>query len=54
MAIRKLVRYGQPDAGELARGALLTSGRGRSSRLDNDPSFVEHGVLTVTARGGKA
>jgi hypothetical protein len=53
VAIRNLVRYGQPDAGELARGALRT-GRWEIVRLDNDPSFVEHGVLTVTARGGKA
>ena len=53
VAIRKLVRYGQPDAGELARGALLV-GPWEIVRLDNDPSFVEHGVLTVTALGGKA
>jgi hypothetical protein len=53
VAIRKLVRYGQTDAGELARGALLV-GPWEIVRLDNDPSFVEHGVLTVTALGGKA
>ena len=53
VAIRKLVRYGQPDEGELARGALLI-GPWEIVRLDNDPSFVEHGVLTVTAEGGKA
>jgi len=53
VAIRRLVRYGQPDAGELDRGALLT-GPWEIVRLDNDPSFVEHGVMTVTARGGKA
>jgi hypothetical protein len=53
VAIRKLVRYAQDDAGELARGALLV-GPWEIVRLDNDPSFVEHGVLTVTARGGKA
>ncbi len=53
VAIRKLVRYGQPDAGELARGSLLV-GPWEIVRLENDPSFVEHGVLTVTALGGKA
>ena len=31
-----------------------TSGPWEIVRLDNDPSFVEHGVLTVTATGGKA
>jgi hypothetical protein len=52
VAIRKLVRFGQTDAGELERGELDT-GPWEIVRLDNDPSFVEHGVLTVTARGGK-
>jgi hypothetical protein len=52
-AIRKLIRYGQTDAGELDRGVLRV-GPWEIVRLDNDPSFVEHGVLTVTARGGKA
>lgn len=51
-AIRKLVRFGQGDAGEVARGELDT-GPWEIVRLDNDPSFVEHGVLTVAARGGK-
>jgi hypothetical protein len=50
--IGKLVRFGQTDAGELTRGELDT-GPWEIIRLDNDPSFVEHGVLTVTARGGK-
>ena len=53
VAIRKLIRYGQPDAGELARGSLLV-GPWEIIRLENDPGFVEHGVLTVTALGGKA
>jgi hypothetical protein len=53
LVVRKLVRYGQPDAGELDRNALLV-GPWEIVRLDNDPSFVEHGVLTVTASGGKA
>ena len=52
-AIRKLVRFGQPDAGELARGALA-AGPWEIVRLDDDPSFAEHGVLTVVGGGGKA
>jgi Baseplate J-like protein len=52
VTVRKLVRFGQADAGELERGELDT-GPWEIVRLDNDPSFVEHGVLTVTARGGK-
>lgn len=52
VSIGKLVRFGQTDAGELAHGELDT-GPWEIIRLDNDPSFVEHGVLTVTARGGK-
>ena len=53
VAIRKLVRFGQTDSGELAAGVLRV-GPWEIVRLDNDPSFVEHGVLTVTAQGGKA
>ena len=53
VAVRKLTRYGEPDAGELAKGVLAV-GPWEIVRLDNDPSFVEHGVLTVTAMGGKA
>ena len=53
VAIRKLTRYGEPDAGELMKGVLAV-GPWEIVRLDNDPNFVEHGVLTVTAMGGKA
>jgi predicted phage baseplate assembly protein len=53
VAVRKLTRYGEPDAGELAKGVVAV-GPWEIVRLDNDPSFVEHGVLTVTALGGKA
>jgi hypothetical protein len=52
-AVRKLARFGQPSAGELERGVLRV-GPWEIARLDNDPSFQEHGVLTVTALGGKA
>jgi hypothetical protein len=53
LAIRKLVRFGQADAGELGRGELDV-GPWEIVRLDDDPNFAEHGVLTVTASGGKA
>jgi hypothetical protein len=53
VAIRKLTRFGQPQHDELDRG-VLPIGPWEIARLDNDPSFAEHGVLTVTARGGKA
>jgi len=53
VAIRKLTRFGQPQHDELDRG-VLEIGPWEIARLDNDPSFAEHGVLTVTARGGKA
>ncbi|MDQ6851957.1 MAG: putative baseplate assembly protein [Actinomycetota bacterium] len=53
VAIRKLTRFGQPQRDELDRGVLKV-GPWEIARLDADPSFDEHGVLTVTARGGKA
>jgi hypothetical protein len=53
VAIRKLTRFGQPQRDELDRG-VLAIGPWEIARLENDPSFAEHGVLTVTARGGKA
>lgn len=52
-AVRRLCRFGQPPAGELERGVLRV-GPWEIARLDADPSFPEHGVLTVTALGGKA
>jgi hypothetical protein len=53
LAVRVFRRYGHTDAGELERGVLAV-GPWEIVRLDNDPSFVEHGVLRVAARGGKA
>jgi len=53
VAIRKLVRFGQPQRDELDRG-VLEIGPWEIARLDDDADFAEHGVLTVTARGGKA
>jgi hypothetical protein len=45
-------RYGQVDNGELATGLLPVS-PWEIAQLDNDPNFLEHGVLRITFRGGK-
>ena len=50
--VRRFQRYGQTAAGELEKGVLPVA-PWEIVRLDNDPSFVEHGVLTVTGKGGK-
>jgi hypothetical protein len=50
--VRRFQRYGQAAAGELERGVLPIA-PWEIVRLDNDPSFVEHGVLTVIGKGGK-
>jgi predicted phage baseplate assembly protein len=50
--VRRFQRYGQTAAGELERGVLPIA-PWEIVRLDNDPSFVEHGVLTVIGKGGK-
>jgi predicted phage baseplate assembly protein len=44
--------FGQPDNGELARG-IIPVGPWQIARLDNDPNFMERGVLKITMRGGK-
>jgi hypothetical protein len=48
-----LRRYGRPDNGELAAGELAI-GPWEIAQLENDPSFPERGVLTVTVGGGTA
>jgi hypothetical protein len=45
-------RFGQSDNGELAAG-VLPIGPWEVAQLDNDPNFMEHGVLKIAARGGK-
>ena len=44
--------FGQPDNGELARG-VIPVGPWQIARLDNDPNFMERGVLNISMRGGK-
>jgi hypothetical protein len=50
--VTRFQRYGQAAAGELERGVLPIA-PWEIVRLDNDPSFVEHGVLSVVGKGGK-
>lgn len=45
-------RFGKTDNRELASG-VLPVGSWEIARLDNDPAFMENGVLRVTAGGGK-
>lgn len=49
---RAFHRYGQFESGELESG-VLPIGPWEVARLDDDPNFVEHGVLRLTAGGGK-
>jgi hypothetical protein len=50
--VRTFRRYGRPSAGELATGHIDVE-RLEILRLNNDPSFPEHGVLTIDTAGGK-
>jgi hypothetical protein len=52
LVVTQFVRYGQPDNGELASG-IMPIGPWQIAQLDNDPNFMEHGVLKVSMRGGK-
>ncbi|MBZ5621701.1 MAG: hypothetical protein LAQ69_23685 [Acidobacteriia bacterium] len=45
-------QFGQPDNGELANG-VIPAGPWQIVQLDNDPNFMEHGVLKITMLGGK-
>lgn len=44
-------RYWEVAGDELANG-VIPLGEGEIARLDNDPSFPENGVLTITPMGG--
>jgi hypothetical protein len=52
VVVTRFRRFGQADAGELAAGVLRT-GPWEIAQLENDPSFVERGVLRIAVRGGK-
>jgi hypothetical protein len=45
-------RYGQRDNGELLKG-VIPIGPWEVAILDNDPNFMENGVLRITTLGGK-
>jgi hypothetical protein len=51
--VRVFRRFQQLDNGELASG-VLPIGPWEIARLENDPNFMEHGVLRIIALGGKA
>jgi hypothetical protein len=51
--VRTFRRFGREDAGELESGVLPIA-PGEIAQLENDPSFLEHGILRVVAQGGKA
>ena len=51
--VRAFHRFGREDAGELASGVLPIE-RGEIGQLENDPNFLEHGVLRIVPMGGKA
>ena len=52
VVVRRFQRYGFEAAGELEKGVIAMA-PWEIVRLDNDPSFVEHGVLSVVGKGGK-
>jgi hypothetical protein len=43
--------HGRPPAGEIQNGSIAI-GAWEIARLDNDPSNMENGTLTITAGGG--
>ena len=51
--VRVFRRFGREAAGELESGVLPIE-RAEIARLENDPNFLEHGVLRIVALGGKA
>src|SRR5205085_208204 len=52
VVVDKLERFGEGPNGELKQG-ILTIGSMEVAQLDNDPSFPEQGILTLTLRGGR-
>jgi hypothetical protein len=50
--VTRFVRFGHDPAGELESG-VLPIGPWEIARLDNDPNFMERGVLRITGRRGK-
>jgi hypothetical protein len=51
--VKTFRRYGQTDNGELAKGVMPIDAW-EIARCENDPNFMEHGVLKLNGLGGKA
>jgi hypothetical protein len=52
LVVTRFQRYGKLENGELQSG-VLPIGSWEIARLDNDPNFMENGVLHISAEGGK-
>ena len=52
VVVTRFQRYGEMENDELA-SALLPIGSWEIARLDNDPNFMENGVLRIAADGAK-
>jgi Baseplate J-like protein len=52
VTITTFQRYGQPANGEIENG-VLPIGPWEIARLDDDPNFMENGVLQINPMGGK-
>ena len=52
VVVTRCRRYGELPNGELA-AERLPIGAWEIARLDNDPNFLENGVLRIAAGGGK-
>lgn len=52
VVVTRFRRFGKVDSGALEAG-VMPIGPWEIARLDNDPNFMEKGVLRITARGGK-
>jgi hypothetical protein len=52
LVITRFQRFGKEANGELESG-VLPIGPWEIARLDNDPNFMENGVLRISALGGK-
>jgi hypothetical protein len=52
VTMKKLERLNEGANHEIENG-ILPLGPGEIAQLDNDPSFPEHGKLTLTLRGGR-
>jgi hypothetical protein len=52
VTVTKLQRLQEAPNGEITNGILRLSSD-EIAQLDNDPSFPEHGKLTLVMRGGR-